>query len=158
MRAMKLALKTAYHDIFTIVVTIKLLSGVVEVISGILLFFISHATFVVFFSPLIHTSLWYFARPLLHSFSVSGKTFWAAFLFVHGAANIFLSLMLFKKKSWAYPAAASVFGLFDIYQIATFIHRPTLVLGIFTIFDLVVIGLILNEYRYARKIAKKLTI
>jgi uncharacterized membrane protein len=59
--------------------------------------------------------------------------------------------MLFKNKSWAYPTTAGVFGLFDLYQIATFIHRPTLVLGAFTFFDLVVIGLIINEHRRALK-------
>ncbi len=148
---MKHTAKGPYHSLFEIGIAIKLADGIIQILSSILLIFISHAAFVAFFGPLIHTSLWYFSRPFFRSFSVNGKSFWAIYLFIHGAANLFLSLMLFKNKSWAYPAAATVFGLFDIYQLATFVHRPTLALGMFTLFDLVVIGLILNEHRRVRK-------
>jgi len=144
--------KRAYHEFFQIGIALKLAVGIAELISCALLFFISRTAFTTFFNPLIHTALWSFARPFLHSFSVNGKIFWAIYLFVHGAANTFLSLMLFKNRSWAYPTAATVFGLFDIYQIATFIHQPTLVLGAFTVFDLIVIGLVLNEYRYEKNL------
>jgi uncharacterized membrane protein len=148
---MKRTAKGPYHSLFEIGIAIKLADGVIQTLSSILLVFISHTTFVTFFGPLIHTSLWHLAHPFFRSFSVNGKSFWAAYLFIHGVANLFLSLMLFKNKSWAYPTAAGVFGLFDLYQIATFIHRPTLVLGAFTFFDLVVIGLIINEHRRALK-------
>jgi uncharacterized membrane protein len=153
MKAMKSRVPKAYHELFDVGVALKLITGIVEGISCALIFFISRAEFTALFSPIIHTSLFSFARPFFHSFSVNGKWFWAIYLFIHSAANIFFSLMLFRNKSWAYPAAASVFGLFDLYQIATFIHHPTFVLGAFTIFDLAVIGLVIHEYRHTKRAA-----
>lgn len=148
---MKPAAPRTYHELFDLGIALKLITGLVEGISCVLILLISRAEFTALFSPLIHTSLFTFARPLFHSFSVNGKWFWTIYLFIHGGANTFFSLMLFRNKAWAYPAAASVFGVFDLYQIATLIHHPTFVLGAFTIFDLFVIGLVLNEWRYTKK-------
>ena len=69
----------------------------------------------------------------------------------HGATKLALSAALLKDKLWAYPAAAVVFTLFVAYEIYSLTQRPSLFLGLVTFFDVVVVGLILHEYRFAKR-------
>jgi len=73
------------------------------------------------------------------------------YLAVHGVINLTLVTLLLAKKMWAYPLSLAIFGIFvaaEIWQIY-FNHSP--LLAAFTVFDLVVIGLIVQEYRYMHR-------
>lgn len=92
---------------------------------------------------------------LFHGFnglSASSQTFWASILLASGTAKILLVLGLYSGKKWIYPIAAAVFGIFAIFEIRHILHYPSILLGAFTIFDIIFIALILNEYQF--KLAK----
>jgi uncharacterized membrane protein len=132
---MKLSGKKNYHELFEIGVGLKILIGSLEIILGVALYFISRQNFVIFFTPLLQTPLWQFSSHFFHSFSITGKLFWSIYFFAHGIVNTFLS----------------------IYQTVTFINQPALFLGLVTLFDIIIITLVIHEYRYAKnkKVALK---
>ena len=81
-----------------------------------------------------------------------GQTNWFIFSYLvgHGIVNLFLVVVLLKKKLWAYPLAIVIFGVFAVYEgwQVYFSHSPFLTA--FAAFDLAVIWLIWREYRYAK--------
>jgi uncharacterized membrane protein len=54
------------------------------------------------------------------------------------------------NKLWSYPAAIVVFTGFAIYQIYQLAQQNSLFLGIVTALDMVVVLLIVAEYRHVR--------
>ena len=80
-----------------------------------------------------------------------GQTNWFLFAYLvgHGVVNVFLVIVLLRKKMWAYPLSLAIFGIFVAYEAwqVFFTHSPLIIA--FTIFDLAVIWLISREYRYA---------
>jgi uncharacterized membrane protein len=143
------------HELFEVSIMLKGIFALGETLGGILLFFVSTTSItnaITYFSqgelgedpndPLIHLLL-----HTAHSFSIGGKTFAALYLLSHGIVKLALVTALFMKKTWAYPASLAVLVLFIIYQLYQFGLSHSFWYIALTIFDLVVIGLIWNEYR-----------
>ena len=81
----------------------------------------------------------------------STDLFLFSYLVGHGIVNLFLVVVLLRKKLWAYPLSIIIFGTFAIYEgwQVYFTHSPFL--AAFTIFDLAVIWLIWREYSYVKR-------
>ena len=72
------------------------------------------------------------------------------YLLCHGLIKLGLVLLLWRGKPWVYPFAAAVLGLFVTYLAIRWTQTHALVLVILGALDLVMIGLILAEYRRIR--------
>jgi uncharacterized membrane protein len=147
------------HRLFEISILLKGIFASIETLGGVLLFFVSTqsiASAITFFSqyelgedpndPFVH-----FLLHTAHNFSIGGKTFAALYLLSHGIVKLFLVVALFQKRLWAYPASLAVLVLFIIYQLLQFGLTHSIWYAALTLFELIVIALIWNEYRLVRK-------
>ena len=147
------------HQVFVVSVLAKGAHALIEIAGGLALYFVSTTTIVRLISRWSYGEIaedqhdWV-ARHLLQfasSFSVAEHDFYAFYLLSHGVVKTVLVHGLLKEKLWAYPASFAVFGAFIGYQLYrySFTHDPALIL--LSLFDLVVIGLAVHEYRLLRK-------
>jgi uncharacterized membrane protein len=156
---MKLLPEKDYHELFRIGILVKAIDGVIEAVAGVLIYFVNYTTvnavlFTVFHSEISESPrdpLWDYLVNEWHHFLLSSHTFWGLLFIAHGITKLFLSVMLLKNRLWAYPAAAAVFTLFVAYEIVSLLDRPSTFLLLITIFDAIVVGLILHEYRHKKK-------
>jgi uncharacterized membrane protein len=65
--------------------------------------------------------------------------------------KLLLVVGLLKNKLWSYPASFVVLGLFIAYQLYRFSYTHSVGLIVLTIFDVIVIGLICQEYSLVRR-------
>ena len=148
-----------YHELFRIGILVKAVDGFIEACAGVFFYFIGYnainaVLFSVFHEEIVESprdAFWQFMINQWHSISLSSHSFWGLLFVVHGATKLLLSIALLKDKFWAYPTAAVVFTLFVGFEIYSLINRPSLFLLLITIFDAIVVGLILHEYRYIKK-------
>jgi uncharacterized membrane protein len=144
---------------FRLSIWLKGIHAALEVVSGMLLIFLSPiqlTKFVVWMTQdelleepndLIANYLLDVARQL----SVSSLMFGAFYLLSHGIVKLTLVIALLKKKLWAYPWSLALFSLFIVYQIYRLSITYSLGLFVLTLFDLMVIWLIWREYKIIRK-------
>ncbi len=142
------------HNAFKVGILLKGLNGFLEIIGGMLLFFISPKT-LYYLVRLITQSelsedpkdrLANFLVQTARDFSVSSQIFGGFFLLSHGLIKIFLIIALFKKKLWAYPLAIVVFGMFIIYQMYRYSLSHSGWMIFLSILDIFVIALTYLEY------------
>jgi len=152
---------TKEKDIFYIFegsIILKGFHAIIEIISGLFIFFISQNFIIQTVIRITHDEISedskdFIANYLIHAaqnFSISPKHFISFYLLSHGIIKGILVLNLLKKKLWAYPASIFVFGFFVIYQMFRYTNTHSVWLIIFTIFDLLVIWLIWHEYKIQR--------
>jgi uncharacterized membrane protein len=74
----------------------------------------------------------------------------SVFLIVHGIVKLVLVSGLATNRLWSYPAAILVFAGFTIYQLYQLSQQCSFVLEAVTILDVIVIVLVIAEYRHMR--------
>ena len=84
-------------------------------------------------------------------FLTSTRIFIAIYILIHGIIKIFLAVSLWKNKRWAYPGAIIALGILVLYQIYRISHTHSIILSILTLFDLVIIWIILGELKKQRR-------
>ena len=143
---------------FHVSVFLKGLVSLVEIIGGLLAFFVplSYVTnLMVHLSQgelmedpgdFIATHLTQMAQQL----SVASGTFIALYLLSRGLIKLFLVVALLKNQLWAYPSSLIVLGLFVAYQVFQIILAFSAFLLALTIFDLIVMWFIWREYEVVR--------
>jgi uncharacterized membrane protein len=144
-----------FHLLFYLSVIGKGFDGVLEIVGGVLLIFISpHRIYSVMRfltqhelsedpNDLIANYLLNIAQHLTKNVTL----FAAAYLLWHGAVKVGLVAALLLKRRWAYPAAIVAFSLFLIYQLYRYSHTRSTGLLALSIADVVVIILTWIEYR-----------
>ncbi|MDA3913309.1 DUF2127 domain-containing protein [Oleiagrimonas sp.] len=141
---------------FDVGVWLKGLDGALEVLAGALLLLVSKDQIVRAVHWLIGTDLIenpdgfiaiYF-RHLAGKLSVHAHYFAGFYLVGHGVIKIGLVIGLLRDKRWAYPSAVVFLLLFIGYQSYRLTQVPTLLLGALTVVDVVVIILIIHEWRW----------
>ena len=147
------------HQIFVASVAFKGIHALIEIVSGIALYFVSTETIVAAinrwsYDELLEEKHDWVANHLLdfaRTFSVAEHNFYAFYLLSHGLIKAVLVIGLLREKLWAYPASFAVFGAFIAYQLYrySFIHDFGLIL--LSIFDAFIIFLAVHEYRLLRK-------
>jgi uncharacterized membrane protein len=80
----------------------------------------------------------------------STKTFAVVYLLAHGLIKLGLVVALGRKIVRAYPVAAVVLGAFVVYEVIRAVHTHSIALPFFAALDLVIIVLVLREYRELR--------
>ncbi len=156
---MQLLNKKILNKLFNISIFIKGLDSFLEVIGGILLFFIRPEQISTFFEFIFHYELLEDPHDLVANFLINFSSnlfiktelFLAIYLFIHGIIKLGLIIGLWKKKLWTYITAEIVFSIFVIYQIYRYtISNSVYLLGL-TILDLVVITLTWWEYNQLKR-------
>jgi uncharacterized membrane protein len=125
--------------------------SVVEVISGIALFFIPPDRVVLLAVILLN----YLPVPAVQSillgevakYTAGAVVFVALYLLSRGGIKVFLIWSLLKNRIWAYPASLVVLLLFVFYQIYQIVTDHSLMVLLVTVFDLVVMYFIYREWR-----------
>ena len=152
-------LSPALDKTFKIGLVLKGLDGVLEVIGGILLLFltpqaIEHVVRALTAHELSEDPHDMVARYLLHTASHlnHGTTlFGAIYLLSHGAAKIVLVAFVLKDKLWAYPWLIGLLLAFIAYQLYQIIVvHFSLGLTALTVFDTALVWLTWREYRSKR--------
>jgi len=155
---MKLLPEKDYHELFRIGIFVKAVDGIIEAAAGAFIYFVNYTAvnatlFSVFREEITEnprSQFWTYIIGEWHTLSISGHYFWGLLFFAHGIIKFFLSLALLKRQLWAYPASAIIFTLFVGYEFYSFLYLPSLLLGIIIVFDIIVVGLILREYRHMK--------
>jgi len=152
-------LPPALDKTFKIGLVLKGLDGVLEIVGGILLLFLSPTTIAHLVRGLTAYELSedphdLIARSLLHTAThlTHGATlFGAIYLLSHGIAKVVLVALVLRDKLWAYPWLIGLLLAFIVYQL----YRITVVnfsagLTALTVFDALLVWLTWREYRSKR--------
>ncbi len=147
------------HRLFEIIVLFKGVDGILEIIGGSLLLFMSprvlNAT--IFFltahelSEDPHDLIANLLRHSVQSLSSDTQLFASVYLLVHGLIKVFLVAGLLRDRLWAYPTALWFLGIFIAYMLYRFTHTHSLFLLLLSIFDFVVVYFIWREYQFRKK-------
>ena len=159
-------LSPALDTTFKIGLVLKGLDGVLEVVGGILLLFLSpqaiaHVVRVLTAHELTEDPHDMIARYLLHTTSHlhHGTTlFGAIYLLSHGAAKIVLVVLVLRGKLWAYPWLIGLLLAFIAYQLyqITAVHFSAGLTAL-TVFDAALVWLTWREYRAKRAMRHQAT-
>ena len=152
-------LSPALDKTFKIGLVLKGLDGILEVVGGLLLLFLSphaidHLVRVLTAHELSEDPHDVIARYLLHTTAHLNKgitLFGAIYLLGHGIAKIVLVGLVLKDKLWAYPwliALLLAFIGYQLYQI-TAVHFSAGLTAL-TVFDALLVWLTWREYRGKR--------
>lgn len=161
---MKTFSETSIRRLFRISLVFKGVFSVLEIVGGLLAYFISQRFLVNFVTAVTQEELTedprdFIAHYLVESvgqLSVSSQHFAALYLLSHGIIKTWLIVGLLRNKLWYYPIAMIVFILFVAYQLFRFQITYSIWLLAITAVDAVVIGLTWHEYWYLRRLYKKL--
>jgi uncharacterized membrane protein len=156
---MKSKHKKIFHKLFNVGILLKGLDGILEIIGGIVLFFVSSDNLVKILKYLFQNELIQDTKDaianylisLFQSLSLSVQLFASVYLLIHGIIKIWLISSLLKKRLWAYPVSQIVLGIFVIYQTYRYTHTHSLFLILLTLFDILVIFLIGIEWKSVKK-------
>lgn len=86
------------------------------------------------------------ALQATNHYSVSVQHFAAFYLLAAGLINIIMVILLWRKKSWAYPLMAGFLALFIAYQSTRWFRTHSMFLIVLNLFDVFMIWLTFNEY------------
>ncbi|WP_407342673.1 DUF2127 domain-containing protein [Pengzhenrongella phosphoraccumulans] len=137
---------------------LKGVSGALELLAGLLLFFISPASLAGLLSFITQREIAEdphdrIATFILHSadhFSSGNKAFAIAYLWVHAAIKLIAVIGILRNKLWAYPFSLITLGLLMLFQIYSIVVRFSLGMVALTLFDAVILWLIWREYAKVR--------
>ncbi|MGI8436296.1 MAG: DUF2127 domain-containing protein [Chthoniobacterales bacterium] len=146
------------HRLFRWGVVLKGVDGLVEIASGLTLLFATRSALQEIVVRLTKAELIedphdFFANYLVHAFhgfSLSAQHFSGLYLLAHGVIKMVLIVGLLREKLWAFPTGGAFLALFMGYQIFRFTQTHSLLLGLLTVFDLLILFLIWHEYRVVK--------
>ncbi|MFV0433645.1 MAG: DUF2127 domain-containing protein [Leucobacter sp.] len=153
---------TTLDLLFKISVLFKAVDGVLELLSGLSLLFVTPRDIR---SWLTHISDYYVGRHenslilrwIEHSadaLNTSATTFAAAYLMVYGVVKIGLAWAVLRGKTWAYPWLIAVLVAFIGYQCYDMVVHFTWAMLVLTLFDVVLAALVFREWRLHRRDAQ----
>lgn len=147
------------HVLFDISVIGKGVDGVLEIVGGAVLFFISPMKIHGIVSALTQHELSKDPHDLVATYllnstqhlSGGAQVFAATYLLWHGAVKLALVTALLLKQRWAYPSAILAFLLFLAYQLYRYSHTHSSELLVLSVVDVFVIALTWLEYKRLRR-------
>lgn len=145
---------------FEVGIILKGLNGLLELIGGLLLLFVSpevinQAALMLTRDELSENPHDYVATHILntaHGLSGTGLLFGALYLLSHGIVKIVLVVAVLKNKLWAYPAIMVFLLIFIAYQIYRIVLDHSLAITALTIFDIFIVWLTWREYQEQKKL------
>lgn len=148
-----------YHVGFEIGILLKGVNGLLQMIGGVLMLFMSPARVREIMDRLARSgwaeeptgSIVKIIIDLSQNFSIDLQNFFILYLLSHGIAKSFIVYALLKRKLWAYPLSMLLLIAFIIYQIYKYTVTPSVFLILLTLFDILMIGLTYIEYTRVKK-------
>lgn len=145
--------------LFRVSVWLKGLNALSELIGGVALFAVSpplilHVVRFLTQDEIAEDPRDLIANALRHAagrLTFATEHFMAIYLLVHGAVKLVLVWALLARVLIAYPASIAIFAGFIVYQLYRYAFMQGVGLLVLSAFDLVVIGLIVLEYRALRQ-------
>lgn len=142
------------HNAFRAGIGVKCFDGVVEILGGVLVWFVKPSWFTWFETFWIHLLVQnrhdFIAGHMLRlseRLTTSDPVFACFYLLSHGLVKVILAIALWMNELWAYPLAIAVFSAFCVYQVYRFSHTYSEALIWLTVFDIGVVILTWREYR-----------
>ena len=143
---------------FRITVALKGLDGLLEVVVGIALLFVSPSSLSRIVQSLTAHELAqdptdFFARHLIQSaghLSRGTTLYGAVYLLSHGLGKVVLVALVLRNKLWAYPWMMALLLAFIAYQLYQLTTGLSVGLILLTLFDAFVVWLTWREYRAKR--------
>ena len=148
-----------FRLLFNISIIFKGLHALIEIIGGILFFFVTKSqirywVLLLTQEELIEDPHDLFANFFMHTAStltINTQQFIGWYLLIHGIVNVIPIYGLLKRQLWAYPTAMVILSSFVIYQLVRYYYIPSPWLIVFSVIDGFVIYLVFHEYRYLRR-------
>ncbi len=148
-------MRSKFDQIFRISIWLKTLEALLEVVGGVVLFFITphfinHWGNILTKSELSEDPNSFIANFISHSvhhLSSISTTYAAIYLLTHGVVKLVALGAVLKDKFWGYPLLLIVLAVFIVYQTVQLIHHLTFGLLALNIFDLFVVVLTAIEWR-----------
>jgi uncharacterized membrane protein len=150
---------SALDRTFTVGLVLKAADGVVEIIAGVLLLFITPSTIGRIARAVTahelgedpHDRLAHYILHTTEHLSSGTTLFGAAYLLSHGVSKVVLVALVLGNKLWAYPWLMVLLGVFIVYQLYVLIFvRFSWGLTALTVFDAVLVWLTWREYQAKR--------
>jgi len=144
--------------VFDVSITLKGLDGVLEVIGGLLLLFLTPHRLNAIVAFLTQHELSEDPKDFLathavsyaQSFTASTALLLSLYLPSHGIIKIIIVVALLQQRLWSYPLAIVFLSLFIVYQIYRLALQASFGLLALTLFDIFIVGLTVLEYRKHR--------
>jgi len=133
-------------DAFRISVIFKGIGGAMELLTGLVLIFISTATLQLAVQPLGH-----FGEEISKEISEGTRLFVIFYAVSRGIIRLGLAICLLQLRLWAYPVAIGFLVLTILYQLWLMIDHASIGLVLLTIFDVGIIALTWYEYRKLKR-------
>ena len=143
------------HTALEISLALKGLMALAEVISGVALMAIGTGTVARFVDWMVRNELT--ADPtdpigvtvhhIANSLSMDTHNFFAWYLICQGMVKVLTIFALSRGHRWFFPVGAAILGAFVVYQLIHIWLNFSGVLLVLTLFDIVVVTLVMREYR-----------
>ncbi|AYG03397.1 DUF2127 domain-containing protein [Gryllotalpicola protaetiae] len=146
--------------VFLTGVLFKGVDGLVELIGGVVLLFVSPAQLrgaahTVTAGELAEDPHDVLANLLLHGVAhldTGGTAFLAVYLLVHGVVKLAIVVALLVGSRRIYPWAIAALGAFLVFQVYELVTAPTVGVAVLTAFDTAIIWLTWREWRRGREL------
>ncbi len=143
---------------FEFSLALKGLNGLAESVSGVLLVLIPSETIIAFTQQLTLRELTEDPNDFISQFILklgqeigAARTFGAIYLLTHGLVKVVIVYYLLRGKREVYPWAIGILSAFTLYQTYLLLHHASIQLFALTVFDAIVVWLVIQEYRKALK-------
>lgn len=144
------------HRAFLVALAFKGLDGCLELLGGVALLTITQPQILRWVSLLSREELAEDPGDLLANRAVQAaqhltpgtQHFVAAYLLAHGVVKMVLVAGMLRRVRWIFPTALVILTAFIVYQMWRLSRVPSWPLGVFTFIDVVVVVLILHEWRH----------
>lgn len=145
--------------VFEISIVLKGINGVLEIVGGVALLFISPDQIRGWLSAITahavighhHSPLWHWFEHLADALDTRATVFAALYLLLHGVIKVGLVWALLKEKLWAYPWMIVALVSFVAYQCYELVVHFSWWMVALTVFDIFIIGLTLREWQLHRQ-------
>ncbi|WP_425956127.1 DUF2127 domain-containing protein [Xylanimonas sp. McL0601] len=152
-------MKERLLDLFFLIgIVVKGIDGLVELLGGLVLLFVSpaqlqHATNTLTAGELRDDPHDVLANLLVHGAAHLGTTdlrFYAAYLLLHGVVKVAIVVALFRGSRKVYPWAIGALMIFLVVQVYELVTAPTAGVLVLTVLDAFIIALTWREWRHGR--------
>ncbi|MCI0159366.1 DUF2127 domain-containing protein [Leifsonia shinshuensis] len=146
--------------VFLLGVLFKGLDGLVELVGGVVLLFVTPAKLQHAADRATSGELAEDPHDLIANLIVHGAAhlqhgsivFAAVYLLVHGVVKVAIVIALLVGSRRIYPWAMAALGAFLIFQLYELVTHPSIGVAILTVFDAVIIWLTWREWRRGREL------
>lgn len=154
---------SVFDKVFEGGIIIKGVSGALELLGGVLLFFVSPAQMHQFIALITQRELLEDPNDRVANLLVQatthlasgGRAFAIAYLWIHAVIKLVAVIGILRNQLWAYPFSLATLGLLMLYQTySIFFVRVSIGMIALTVFDVFVLWLIWREYGKVRHEAR----